>query len=47
MKSTVRTITLCVAILGGVASIQAESLSLSSPDGRKTVRFEKPGKELT
>ena len=47
MKSTVRTITLCVAILGGVASIHADSLSLSSPDGRKTVRFEKPGKELT
>ena len=47
MKSTVRTITLCAAILGGVASIHADSLSLSSPDGRKTVRFEKPGKELT
>ena len=47
MKSTVRTITLCAAILGGVASIHAGSLSLSSPDGRKTVRFEKPGKELT
>ena len=47
MKSTVRTITLCAAILGGIASIHADSLSLSSPDGRKTVRFEKPGKELT
>ena len=47
MKSTVRTITLCAAILGGVASIHAGSLSLASPDGRKTVRFEKSGKELT
>ena len=47
MKSTVRTITLCAAILGGVASIHADSLSLSSPDGRKTVRFETPGKEPT
>lgn len=47
MDSKIRTISLCAALLGGVASIYAEVLSLSSPDGRKTVRFEKPGKELT
>lgn len=47
MDSMIRTISLCAALLGGVASIHADALSLSSPDGRKTVRFEKPGKELT
>lgn len=47
MDSMIRTISLCAALLGGVAAIHADVLSLSSPDGRKTVRFEKPGKELT
>ncbi|MDE5585376.1 MAG: glycoside hydrolase family 97 protein [Muribaculaceae bacterium] len=47
MDSMIRTISLCAVLLGGVASIHADILSLSSPDGRKTVRFEKPGKELT
>ena len=47
MNSMIRTILLCTVLLGGVASIYADALSLSSPDGRKTVMFEKPGKELT
>ena len=46
MDSNFRTVALCTALLAGVASIYADSLSLSSPDGRKMVRFEKPGKEL-
>lgn len=47
MDTMIRTISLCAALLGGVASIYADALSLTSPDGRKTVCFEKPGKELT
>ena len=46
MDSNFRTVALCTALFAGVASVYADSLSLSSPDGRKMVRFEKPGKEL-